>query len=39
MTLREIPQAVSNSGEGLAWAEEFRRTLAREDLAVTTVRA
>src|SRR5882757_8946574 len=39
MTLREIPLPASNSGEGPAWTEEFRRALAREDLALTTVRA
>lgn len=39
VTLREIPQAASNSGKGPAWTEEFRRALAREDLALTTVRA
>ena len=37
--MREIPQPASNSGEGSAWAEEFRRALAREDLALTTVHA
>jgi hypothetical protein len=36
--LREIqPAASRNSGE--AWSEEFRRALALEDLALTTVRA
>ena len=39
MTLREIPPAASNSGDGHAWTEEFRRALAREDLALPTVRA
>lgn len=39
MTLREIPQPAGNSGEGSSWTEEFRRALAREDLALTTVRA
>ncbi len=39
MSLREIQQPASNSGEGPAWTEEFRRALAREDLALTTVRA
>jgi len=39
MALREIQQASGNLGEGLSWTEEFRRALAREDLALTTVRA
>jgi len=39
IALREIQQAYGNFGKGLSWTEEFRRALAREDLALTTVRA
>ena len=39
MTLREIRQSAGTLGEGHSWTEEFRRALAREDLALSTVRA
>lgn len=39
ITLREIPPSGSNSRDARAWTEEFRRALAREDLALATVRA
>jgi site-specific recombinase XerD len=39
MTLREIQQAGSNLKEDPSWAEDFRRALSAEDLALATVRA
>jgi hypothetical protein len=37
--LREIRQCAGTLGEGRSWTEEFRRALAKEDLALSTVRA